>query len=464
MESQQFIQARPDNRSSKEISPANRVYRFRDLPQEIQERLLNLQNTPGDFLKLGDRRLLLWTILLGFFLFALFIFAVACVASGLNLETTFSMFFGSGIFLIWIFYFSWRIYKTVRSPLKNRVYLTPTQMIETNDGYVRYRELKDVSAVEFRTVRVRGGKNYILIFRLNDHDSFKYPFLIGAFSSKGHEAESWQEKAVMWRNYAVNAFQRGDAAYFNSWNIFQGLSESNTIARRKKTGVVPVIALLLITLMLPVMGFVSFVMIGSGINENKIWDWATAENNVSNYLYYLKKHPGGRHVKEAAQKINGFYDEASKKIKEKQATAPDAKGAETALNLLESAKVKQDNEVTLNLTAGSYDIKEIVRSKISMQFNKMFPAKTLFIEDKDRGAAYINSRVSVMEVKITPAVERAKSPTKNSSFDTANAPETKYDFNCIIGVPDKPKYEFEMKSATVEEFNNELARRFAISY
>lgn len=466
MTNQQSNQQSSGSQSSTEIALANRVYSFRTLPQEIQEKLLRLQNTEGNFLRLSDGGTVLWAVLLVLALPAFMFSAFMIVASGINAESAVVLAVGSAIFLIWIAYFGWRLFKPASSPVGNNIYLTPTQLIQTKDGYVRYRELKDVSEIEFRTIRGNGGNSHVLICKLHDNDSFKFIFSLGMFAARTAEANSWKDKAVMWRNSAINAFQNGDAAYFNLFNTFQGLSEANTPAVKRKSGCLPVMILLLITFSLPMVGMTAYGVVSPIWKEAELWNTAVSKNTVTSYLSYTRGK-GGKHTAEAAQKINGFYDETTKKIKENQANASDPKGVEAVLNLLENAKVKQDNEVSLRLAGTPYNKEDEVRQKISLQFKKMFPDETLSIKKKYQESKSVNPLESSMEVKISTPTEQPKTPNKKakgtSNLAPANASETKYDFNCVISVPDKPKYGFEIKSATVEDFNNELAKRFGLA-
>lgn len=53
------------NNSPKEISTAQRLFSYRDLPKDTQENLLRLQNTDGDFLRISsgeiERRIVYFT-------------------------------------------------------------------------------------------------------------------------------------------------------------------------------------------------------------------------------------------------------------------------------------------------------------------------------------------------------------------------------------------------------------------
>lgn len=257
MTNQQFIQNAVNqnavNQNATNIHPANRFYDFNDLPGTVQEKLRRLQNTAGDYLKInkgGAVSRMVFLILLAF----LFIIFIALVSSvGITMNSFLILSTGGLMFSMWTGYLAWRVVKTSRAPLTNSIYLTPTQLIEVIDGNVRYRELKDV--VEFHHLKVNGksGSNNYLKLRFSDNDCYEYPFLIGLFESHEAEAVMWQATAAMWRDYALNAFQREDAAFFNSWNIFQGMA--NVPVRKRKSHLMLVLGMLFATLLLPVIGF-----------------------------------------------------------------------------------------------------------------------------------------------------------------------------------------------------------------
>ena len=114
---------------------------------ETQEDLLRLQNSDGDFLRTTsgetERRvgLLVLVIMASVGLWAII------ADSSLDLKRNIVFFVDAFVLFLWLVYLVWGIGKAVASPLKNRVYLTPTELIETIDGFVRRRELKDAGEI-----------------------------------------------------------------------------------------------------------------------------------------------------------------------------------------------------------------------------------------------------------------------------------------------------------------------------
>ncbi len=231
MTNQPIEQPNFDNRSMK-IPLAQRVYLFRDLPTNVQENLLRLQNTDGDFLKMSSgetgRRIGL-LILVAMASIGLW----AVVADGL-LDLKRILVFSADvlILLLWFVYFVWRISKIFGSPLKNLIYLTPTQAIETLDGFVRYRELKDAE-IASKQYLSDSGRTFTLKLEFDDGDFYNYWF--GSYKKDLQKRKNWYEKALTWKKEAVSAFERGDTAYLESRSVFPKLSETNTPVLQRKS-------------------------------------------------------------------------------------------------------------------------------------------------------------------------------------------------------------------------------------
>lgn len=213
-----------------EIPPAQRVYAFRDLPKEIQERLLHLQKTDGDFLRTSEKgRVIARVIILLFLLNILGVYISTFNFSHFNAAKAFGFSVGFVLIATWIAYFGRNVFRIFKSPIRNHVYLTPTQLIETNKGTVKYREIKDVVEIALDKVANRagsGGSDYILKLKFGDGDWCEYPFERW-WKEQQAEAEQWREKAIVWRDEAVKAFERGDAAYFASRDVFQKSAMAN---------------------------------------------------------------------------------------------------------------------------------------------------------------------------------------------------------------------------------------------
>lgn len=250
----QFIKSNVDNNSAK-TSPAQRTYLFSDLPKNVQENLLRLQNADGDFLKIssgetGRRVGLLILLILAFTGLA------AIVADDSRDLKRIVVFSADALFLlIWFVYFLWRISQTFRSPLKNLIYLTPTQVIETLDGFVRYRELKAGEIVPQRRLR-SSGFDYYLNIEFDDGDFYTYWF--GNLKKNVQKGEIWAEKALIWKKEAVSAFQRGDTAYLESHNVFSKLSDTNTpvLQRKSRTHTENLLLIMTIALIILSGGFI----------------------------------------------------------------------------------------------------------------------------------------------------------------------------------------------------------------
>lgn len=236
MTNQQFYRQSFDNQSAVDIPLSQRVYAFKDLPTNVQQNLLRLQNTDGDFLRVRyvaayTSGVLLIFLSIGFVLFltdfAMFLNDFENVGFDLKWIIVFSG--GALIFALCFLYLSWGFFRGRRSPIKNGIYLTPTQIIETADGLVRYRELKDTGEISVN--KFQGGWRTSLDVKFTDGDLYKYNLFMNNYSAPPSkhiaEAEKWREKAGLWRNEAINAAQRGDTAYFDSLDVIQKSATAN---------------------------------------------------------------------------------------------------------------------------------------------------------------------------------------------------------------------------------------------
>jgi hypothetical protein len=238
---QRIKQESPNDNLTTEIPPSQRVYLFRDLPSDVQQNLLRLQNSDGDFLRYGSDL----TYARGGLLFLLSVGCVLFLADFLSFLDAFEnavfawkwvIVFSGGalIFALCFLYLCLGFFRTRRSPIKNGIYLTPTQVIETADGLVRYRELKD--AGEISVNRWEGGWRNALDIKFADGDLYQYILNVpGGYRGAAQFAETkrWQEKAGSWRNEAINAAQRGDRAYFDSLDVIQKSAMANSSALKK---------------------------------------------------------------------------------------------------------------------------------------------------------------------------------------------------------------------------------------
>jgi hypothetical protein len=233
MMSQQIRQENPNNNLTTEIPPSQRVYLFRDLPSDVQAKFLQMQSTDGDFLRLDNGVTGAKVILLILVSFAFAFFLAAFEFSQFDLRIILVISGGAFVFTLWFFYLVWGIFKTIASPIKNRIYLTPTQLIETTDGTVRYRELKDAAGIGVNRYWNDNGRRSSLDIKFDDGDIYQYKLDAMRNSVQFSETKKWQEKAVIWRDAAISASMRGDADYFDSRDVFQKSLTTNTLVLKK---------------------------------------------------------------------------------------------------------------------------------------------------------------------------------------------------------------------------------------
>lgn len=230
MKNQQISKETLNNNLTMEISPAQRVYAFTDLPKDVRGKLLLMQKTDGDFLRTDDKGSILAKIMWLFFFLSVFqSFLSSLNFSSFNLVKAIVFGIICVPFIYWIEYFGRAVYRTFALPAKDHVYLTRTQIVETKDGAVRVFDLKDVVKIElekFPNKMMSGGWDYLLIFGFADG------YQIGCgfprwWKEYYPEAEKWREKSIVWRDEAVAAFQRGDTAFFTANDIIAKSATAN---------------------------------------------------------------------------------------------------------------------------------------------------------------------------------------------------------------------------------------------
>jgi hypothetical protein len=226
------------NPSAARVSHAEKMYSFNDLPKDVREKLLQMQNTDGDFLRTGEKASILSNIIILFFLLTIY----GGFLSALNfasLKPAKVIVFGviSLFFVYWIAYFCWPLYRTFALPVKDHVYLTRTQIVEIKDGALRFFDLKDVVQMALNKVvykTMSGGWNYILNFEFADG------YFIGCvfprcWKEPYPEAEQWREKANVWRDEAADAFLRGDVEFFRANDVISKSAIANLPTLKKSS-------------------------------------------------------------------------------------------------------------------------------------------------------------------------------------------------------------------------------------
>ncbi|MGI8788305.1 MAG: hypothetical protein ACR2HG_11150 [Pyrinomonadaceae bacterium] len=220
-----------------EITPSRRVFAFSDLPKDVQDKLLEMQNTDGDFLRVRyvysyTSGALLYYLSIGFGLFFadFVVFLESSENAAFDLKWIIVFVGGASVFALCYLYLFRKFFRGRRSPVKKGIYLTPTQVIETFDGTVRYRELKDVSKISVD--KFQGGWRTSLDVKFSDGDFYKYYLYMKNYNAPPAtllaEGEQWREKAELWRSETIIAAQRGDSAYFDSLDVIPKSAMANT--------------------------------------------------------------------------------------------------------------------------------------------------------------------------------------------------------------------------------------------
>ena len=226
----------PDvNSAAVKISPVQRAYAFGDLPEDVRQKLLRLQNSDGDFLKLSsgetERRIVLLVLVM-----IAAICLAAVVADSAPDWKKIVVFCAVALLLsIWFGYLIRGIYNAFKTPLKNRIYLTPAQVIETLDGTVRYRELKDANEISVNKFSTDIGRRNKLNITFDDGDAYRF-YIPGMANSKQIAlTQKWRETAANWKREAVGASGRGATNYLKPRDIFSTVAGANTPVLPKKT-------------------------------------------------------------------------------------------------------------------------------------------------------------------------------------------------------------------------------------
>ena len=441
----------------------NNLFRFNDLTKESQQKLLNLQNKEGDYYKKidGVTAHILRFLYVGILLFLLMLCGnfYSTIFAG-NHATWYSIMF---ILAIWLVYRIWRLIRGNFVGIKNASYVTPTQIINVYDGLITYLDLKYfTSEIEHKKRTVKTSRMVNGVRVLNIRTTYQLEFTANNGSkhrvdfSTQLKAEQWREIFVKWIDYARNAYQQNNAAYFNSWDVFQGtmppMSGNKTL---NSSGFYALVGLIAATFFLPPTVFLLSTFINNRAADSDDWVNAKAKNTVTEYILYQKN--GGQkqiHSAEAIQKSVAFYDEAISKTK---SNSVDKAGSEAVIKILENAKTSveknaypnvADNNVYLGIDfftiqSLSSKTKEEFADKIAEKFKENFPSEVLKISQTiDFG---FKETKSILKIRI----EDSKIGKNKSKFD----------ITCEAKVANQTVYTFEMKAVTFDEFLGEFGRR-----
>ncbi|MEO6588778.1 MAG: hypothetical protein ABIP06_05570, partial [Pyrinomonadaceae bacterium] len=323
--------------------PQKYIYRFsfKKLPHAIQQKLLNLQNGEGDYIKRKESGSGCFVAVVMFFILAwLFVFSIALQMIPLGgfwiiFAATFLVFLICSWFLI-------QIVKDARIPLKSHTFITPTQIIQSNGDVIQIANLAPVENITHVVTRNRKGGSFSnLELKFPDRSIMK-------LSIKGDsEAHDLTNKINNWNNFYRSVSLQGDQTYFQSHNILQGVPLNDFPLYAYKNGCLSQLlvggaaSLLLATLIVTPLAFLMWYRADKS-------DWEqialAREKNLGTYKYYLQKHPYGQHRQEAQEQFNLLYHDVTERYKTQ--SGADSAATDALLGLMESSKEKELLHIT----------------------------------------------------------------------------------------------------------------------
>lgn len=455
-------------------------FSFKKLPTEVQQKLLNLQNGEGDYIKRKESGSGCFIAVLIFFIFAwLFVFSISLQTIPLGgfwiiFAATFLVFLICSWFLI-------QIIRDARIPLKPHTFITPTQIILTNGDVIQIANLASVENITHVVTRNRKGGSFSnLELKFPDRSILK-------FRIKGDsEAHDLTSKINAWNNY-YRSISSQDQTYFQRLNILQDVPLNDFPLYAYKNGCLGqtliggAASLLLTTLIVtPVAGLMWYRADKNDWNDITL----AREKNLGTYKYYLQKHPYGQHRQEAQEQFDVLYRDVTERYK----AQPNADSAATdaLLGLMESSKEKEllnitqfyerenkisaDAEQKLNarlskqtiiplngnlsdfaLTSAQKDFSEhLVR-----RFKSTFPERILVLDDFNEYTKNAPPDKPLLKVKYTVEVDETNKPTltaKTSGKEKVLYPEMTVNFDCSLINPGKPPYQYSYKAVPTPDF------------
>jgi hypothetical protein len=454
---------------------------FKKLPPEVQQRLLNLQNGEGDYIKRKAAGSGCFVAVVVFLIFAwLFVFSVSLQMIPLGgfwiiFAATFLVFLICSWFLI-------QIIKDARIPLKSHTFITPTQIIMTNGDVIQIANLASVENITHVITRNnKGGRFSNLELKFPDRSILK-------FSIKGDsEAHDLTNKINGWNNY-YRSISSQDQTYFQRLNILQGVPLNDFPLYTYKNGCLGQMliggaaSLLLTTLIVTPLA----VLMWYRADKN---DWEqialAKEKNLGTYKNYLQKHPYGQHRQEAQEQFNSLYGEITNRYKTK--SGADSAASEALLSLMEQSKDKdlvhitqfyeRENKIsadaeqklnakltkqtiiplTGNLTDSSLTtIQKDLSLRLAGRFKNTFPERILVLDDFNEYTKTTPADAPLLKIKYTVEVDETSKPTltaNTSGKEKVLYPEMTVNFDCSLINPGKPPYQFNYKSVPTPDFS-----------
>ncbi len=447
-----------------QVKPPLKHFRYSELPKEVRQKLLTLQNGTGDYFKTADGSV--GSIIAGvisIFVFFVVISIFAGVYKFFRSEGYQAVWFAILIVLLmWCGRYIWLFVNDIRSPIREGHYVTPTQHIHvpkaSPNPIVTCMDLTDCQrSLEINSYRTlhRAGKrtyaqtHYEIIFTDKFGVSHKIPM------KNAGQAQQWCGKFLYWIDYANHAAQQGNRAYFDGWDIFKGaVSLPQNEIKPNRTGLYVTLAITAASIVFLLSGFTISRFYGESDTSKYQWENAKSANTVSEYIRYQSFRTESKHIDEAKKACLSLYDEEIKHAQDNQ--------AEILVKMLENSRNSMGNTSSLNPPDNAVYVK-LDRSSISGGFYDDFKLRNHIYEKlttnfpntvlKPYGEAeididrYIN-RGAKNVIKIE--VREAKTGTGKSKVSDKSS---KYEMTCEVKIGQQTVDSFTEKVTTVDEFN-----------
>lgn len=334
-----MMETKSEEKTFKQIPPPAYV-QFKNLPLQVQERLLKRQSGEGDgyAIKTGG----------SFYSYVLSALAIAWFALLYTLTNNFlwsksKLVFFALISLVASYLLIQNLYKLIRwhtSRSKSFLLITPHYVIDMNFNDVRYWNMEQLSAVNGANRYQNGGYNFTEITLILENG--KKTFNIKNID----EAEETVERINYFRKLFIEATVRNDKAYLDSNDDFRELTEINSSPLKTVSGInLQRIAVAAFSVVLTAGLVFGAMRLNNYFDDKKSWDMALKANRASAFRSYQRTHPQGRWLHEAQSRLQSLYDAAEQKYLATLKNGSDPKAVEAVTAVLKYARATQGYRV-----------------------------------------------------------------------------------------------------------------------
>jgi hypothetical protein len=331
-----------------ENTPQNQAFhnvpaccKFNQLPKPTQERLLSLIKNKTDNLVFETSNSLHSYVQIPL---AIAWFGILFYLANDYLWSDFQLILFSVISLFAAVLLVYNLYKVVRSissPTKNCLIITPHHVIDIQFNDVSYWNMDQLNAVSGTSIYQSG------IYTSKQID---LSLVNGAkfFSVKNNEkADEIIDKIFEYKKLFLEATARIDNNYLNSTNDFIEL-RNQTLQSAKPASKVLNYAITGVASVILSAGLMSGAMsVNNYYDDLKSWNDVESGSRASSYRTYLQTHPNGRWLASADQKLQTLYEEAEQKYLTKLNKGFDLKAVEAVTQAIRYAKETKNYKVKL---------------------------------------------------------------------------------------------------------------------